>query len=198
MSDIEALIRYRLRMQELVPVEMSRYRIGLCFCSPFRTGNVIYAKLVMLTMALQRTAGYSSPFRSYSSVPCLYREARRMTGGSSCTSSFSSMSGVITPACRVYHIFSGFFAYFSSYNLRTEFPRIPSGILKQHLTNEADSQLGHYLPFSQDLQLPPGVELPPRPQLPEGVIDSPLIRVYNFLRELFAYSLDSARVTKRN
>lgn len=177
---------------------MSRYRISVYFCPPLRNGRAVYVNIKMLTVTPQRTAGCFSPFQSFSSVLCLYGVVRRMTGGSSYTSSFSSMLAVIALECRVYHVFPGLFAHSSPYNLRTEFPRIPSGILKQHLTNEADSQLGHYLPFPPDLQLPPGVELPPRPQLPEGVIDSPLIRVYNFLRELFAYYLDSARVTKRN
>ncbi len=31
--------------------------------------------------------------------------------------------------------------------------------------------------------LPPGVELPPRPQLPEGTADTPLVRVFKVLRK---------------
>ena len=62
------------------------------------------------------------------------------------------------------------------------------GILKRHLTDEADGRLAHYLPLPEDTPLPPpGVELPPRPQLPEGVIDTPLARVYNFLRASLNY-----------
>lgn len=64
------------------------------------------------------------------------------------------------------------------------------------MTDEADGRLGHYLPLPEDLQLPPGVEIPPRPQLAEGVIDAPLVRVYNFLRESFASSLASDDVAK--
>lgn len=63
----------------------------------------------------------------------------------------------------------------------TEFPRTPSGHLKRNITDEADARLAFYLP--PDEPPPPGVEAPPRPQLPEGVIDAPLVRVFNFLRK---------------
>lgn len=52
--------------------------------------------------------------------------------------------------------------------------------MKRHLTDEADSRLAFYLPMPEQ---PPGVELPPRPVLPEGIVDTPLVRLYNFLRE---------------
>ena len=54
--------------------------------------------------------------------------------------------------------------------------------MKRHITDEADSQLAFYLPLPADHVPPPGVTLPPRPQLPEGVVDTPLVRVFNFLR----------------
>ncbi|EIM79913.1 MED14-domain-containing protein [Stereum hirsutum FP-91666 SS1] len=146
MSDIEALIRYRLRMQELVPVEMSRYRIA--------DGRVFFTVPKLFECSLSLQGGKKNDGWFFVHVEFLFNVGGDHTG-------------------------------------MQEFPRIPSGILKQHLTNEADSQLGHYLPFSQDLQLPPGVELPPRPQLPEGVIDSPLIRVYNFLQIMsMSYQLE--------
>ena len=47
--------------------------------------------------------------------------------------------------------------------------------------DEANARLAFYLPLPDAVHLP-GVELPPRPQLPESVIDAPLIRVFNFLR----------------
>ena len=53
--------------------------------------------------------------------------------------------------------------------------------MKRHITNEADARLAYYLPPDE---IPPGEEMPPRPQLPEGTVDAPLVRVFNFLREL--------------
>jgi len=45
--------------------------------------------------------------------------------------------------------------------------------------DEADARLAYYLP-------PPSTrieeQIPSRPQLPEGMVDTPLVRVYNFLR----------------
>ena len=64
-----------------------------------------------------------------------------------------------------------------------EFPRKPSGAIKRHITDEADSRLAFYLPFPADQ--PPVPDAPPRPQLPQDVVDAPLIRLYNFLRMSF-------------
>ena len=61
-----------------------------------------------------------------------------------------------------------------------DFPRIPTGIIKRHITDEADARLAFYLPAPADQPLIP--DAPPRPQLPQDVVDAPLIRVYNFLR----------------
>jgi mediator of RNA polymerase II transcription subunit 14 len=63
-----------------------------------------------------------------------------------------------------------------------EFPREPTGIMKRHITDEADARLAFYLPLPVDEVSSPGVENPPRPQLPDGVVDTPLVRVFNFLR----------------
>ena len=68
----------------------------------------------------------------------------------------------------------------TEYNL--EFPRKPAGMLKRHITEEADARLAFYLPAPQDQDIPPGVNVPPRPQLSEGVVDTPLVRLFNFLR----------------
>ncbi len=62
-----------------------------------------------------------------------------------------------------------------------EFPRTPTGVLKRNITDEADARLSFYLP--PDEPPPPGVEPPTRPQLPEGMVDAPLVRVFNFLRK---------------
>ena len=54
-------------------------------------------------------------------------------------------------------------------------------MLKRNITDEADARLAFYLP--PDEPPPPGAEAPPRPQLPDGVVDAPLVRVFNFLRK---------------
>jgi len=58
--------------------------------------------------------------------------------------------------------------------------------MKRHITDEADAQLAFYLPLPSDEVPPPGVEIPPRPRLPDSVIDTPLVRVFNFLRTSFS------------
>lgn len=78
-----------------------------------------------------------------------------------------------------------------------EFPRIPTGIIKRHVTDEADARLAVYLPTPPDA-IHPGLVMPPRPQLPEGVIDTPIIRLFNFLRTsvllgLFFFPLNHPR-----
>jgi mediator of RNA polymerase II transcription subunit 14 len=65
-----------------------------------------------------------------------------------------------------------------------EFPREPTGPLKRLIADEADARLAFYLPTPPDQLPPPGIDIPPRPQLPEGVVDTPLVRVFNFLRTL--------------
>jgi hypothetical protein len=71
-----------------------------------------------------------------------------------------------------------------------EFPRKPTGALKEHLTAEADNRLGCYLPIPEPEQ-PPEANLPApleRPKLPGDVVDAPLVRLYNFLRKCPASS----------
>jgi mediator of RNA polymerase II transcription subunit 14 len=53
--------------------------------------------------------------------------------------------------------------------------------MKRHITDEADARLAFYLPLPEEAH-PPGVEIQPRPQIPEGVFDAPLVRIFNFLR----------------
>ena len=74
---------------------------------------------------------------------------------------------------------------YSLFILHTEFPRKPTGVLKDYLTNEADNRLCCYLPLPEPEQ-PPDPNLPTpteRPKLPEDVVDAPLVRIYNFLRK---------------
>lgn len=66
--------------------------------------------------------------------------------------------------------------------LSPDFPRKPVGPVKRHIADEADARLAFYLPVPENLNPPPGVEIPSPRKLPEGVIDAPLVRVFNFLR----------------
>jgi hypothetical protein len=53
--------------------------------------------------------------------------------------------------------------------------------MKRHIVDEADARLSAYLPLPSD-EAPPGVEMRPRHRLPETMVDTPLVRLYNFLR----------------
>lgn len=55
-------------------------------------------------------------------------------------------------------------------------------MLKRHITDEADSRMAYYLPLPQLEDLPPNTDAPERPKLPEGTLDAPFVRLYNFLR----------------
>lgn len=64
-----------------------------------------------------------------------------------------------------------------------EFPREPKGVIRRHIADEADARLAYYLPAPEPEPIP---GMPPpvaRPTLPDGVTDTPLVRVFNFLRE---------------
>ena len=93
------------------------------------------------------------------------------------------MLEVIWRACKVRWMMSGTFVS-CLFNSNVEFPRIPSGIIKRHITDEANARLAFYLPMPE--ATPPIPDAPPRPQLAPGVVDTPLVRVYNFLRESIA------------
>ena len=56
-----------------------------------------------------------------------------------------------------------------------DFPREPTGITKRYITDEADFRMAYYLV--------PDPENPDARKLPAGVVDTPLVRLYNFLRE---------------
>ncbi|KAG8218037.1 mediator complex subunit MED14-domain-containing protein, partial [Butyriboletus roseoflavus] len=62
-----------------------------------------------------------------------------------------------------------------------EFPREPTSVLTRHITDEADSRMACYLPLPKQMDLPE-TEVPERPRLPEGTVDAPLVRLYNFLQ----------------
>lgn len=88
---------------------------------------------------------------------------------------FINVGGDLT---RIQGWISSFFPASALTNL-LEFPRKPSNIMKKYITDEGNTRLSFYLPLTADNPLPDSV---PRPQLPEGVVDVPLVRLYNFLR----------------
>jgi hypothetical protein len=63
------------------------------------------------------------------------------------------------------------------------FPQEPTGVLKHHIVEEADARMAYYLPLPEAVEVPPNTEVPERPKLPDGTVDAPLVRLYNFLRE---------------
>ncbi|RPD78468.1 MED14-domain-containing protein [Lentinus tigrinus ALCF2SS1-7] len=144
LADVEDAIRYRLRMSEIIPWEMSQYRIG--------NGRVFFTapKLFELSLCLRGAQKNDGWF--FVNVSFLFTVGGDQTG-------------------------------------MQEFPRTPTGHLKRNITDEADARLAFYLP--PDQPPPPGVEVPPRPALPEGVVDAPLVRVFNFLQMMsLSYQLE--------
>ncbi|KAI0248188.1 mediator complex subunit MED14-domain-containing protein [Lactifluus subvellereus] len=148
LSDLETLTRSRLRMTEIVPVEMSNYRI----CDG----------------------------RAWFTVPDLFETSICLRGGNRDDGWF------------FVHV-EFLFTVGGDRTGVQEFPRKPTGVLKDHLAIEADNRLGCYLPMPEPEQ-PPDPNLPPppeRPKLPEDVVDTPLVRIYNFLQLMsMSYQLE--------
>ncbi|KAG6333415.1 hypothetical protein ID866_5677 [Astraeus odoratus] len=72
-----------------------------------------------------------------------------------------------------------------------EFPQEPTGMLKRHIADEADARMAYYLPLPEPVEVPPITEVPERPKLPEGAVDAPLVRLYNFLQMMsMSYQLE--------
>ncbi|KAG1750599.1 mediator complex subunit MED14-domain-containing protein [Suillus paluster] len=72
-----------------------------------------------------------------------------------------------------------------------EFPSEPTGVLRRHIADEADSRMACYLPLPDNPEFAPNPEDPPRPQLPEGTVDAPLVRLFNFLQMMsMSYQLE--------
>jgi mediator of RNA polymerase II transcription subunit 14 len=59
---------------------------------------------------------------------------------------------------------------------------MPTGGVKRNIADEADGRLAFYLQPPEDLSPNDGQPEVKKPQLPEGVFDAPLVRLYNFLR----------------
>ncbi|KAH8108107.1 mediator complex subunit MED14-domain-containing protein [Cristinia sonorae] len=143
---MEDVIRYRLRMSEMVPLEMSRYRIA--------DGRAFFTASELFTASLCLRGAKADDGWFFVDVEFLFNVGGDPTG-------------------------------------MEDFPRKPSGILKQHIADEADARLAFYLPSPPEQNLPPGVEIPHRPQLPEGVVDTPLVRLFNFLQMMsLSYQLE--------
>ncbi|KAM6502426.1 Mediator complex subunit MED14 domain containing protein [Amanita muscaria] len=145
MTDMEEVMRYRLRMSEIIPIEMARHRIEggrVCFIVP---------KLFETSICLRGAEKTDGWF--FVHVEFLIK-----------------IGGDLTSL--------------------QEFPRIPTGIMRRHIADEADNQLAKFVQYSTEEQ-PHGVELPPKPQLPDGKIDAPLVRLYNFLQMMsMSYQLE--------
>lgn len=138
LEDMEGTILYRLRMREIIPVEMSRYRIW--------DGRVFFTvpKLFEVSLSLQGPAPTAGWFFVHVEFPI-------------------TVKGDITAS--------------------QEFPTLPSGLTKRFITDEADFRLAYYLLSDQ--------ENPDAPKLPVGVVDTPLVRLYNFLQMMsLSYQLE--------
>lgn len=165
---MEEAIRYRLRMAEIIPVEMSRYTICECFSCRNMSGFS------------SNHSGRSCSLHSSKAIQYFFMPPRRCR-----------RRRMVLYQCRIldeyrwrsdrltrsdYRHCSKSLANYIS----IDFPRVPTGVIKRHITDEADARLRFYLPL-RSLQ-PPIPMIPPRPQLPQGVVDAPLVRLYNFLR----------------
>ena len=74
LADVEDVIRFRLKMSEVIPIEMSKYRIG---------NNTSSWKLRLLThSAFQSTVAFISWSQGYSRFLCVCGVQRRMLAGS--------------------------------------------------------------------------------------------------------------------
>ncbi|KAJ6558514.1 mediator complex subunit MED14-domain-containing protein [Mycena vulgaris] len=146
LTDMEDVIRYRLRLHEIVPVEMAQHRIA--------DGRVYFTVPNLFETSLCLRGGLKEDGWFFVHVEFLITVGGDLTG-------------------------------------IQDFPRTPAGFMKRHITDEADAQLAFYLPLPADHIPPPGVTLPPRPQLAEGVVDTPLVRVFNFLQMMsLSYQLE--------
>ncbi|KAF5386160.1 hypothetical protein D9615_002363 [Tricholomella constricta] len=144
LAGMEDVIRYRLRVFELVPVEMSQYRIV--------NGRVYFTVPTLFEASLCLRGAQKDEGWFFVHVEFLINIGGDLTG-------------------------------------LQEFPRIPAGVMKRHITDEADARLAFYLPLPEEVQL--DSEMPRRPQLPEGVIDTPLVRIFNFLQMMsLSYQLE--------
>ncbi|KAJ6495613.1 mediator complex subunit MED14-domain-containing protein [Mycena vitilis] len=146
LTDMEDAIRYRLRMHEIVPVEMAQHRIA--------DGRVYFTVPNLFEASLCLRGGLREDGWFF-----VHAEFLITVGG--------DLTGI------------------------QDFPRTPTGLMKRHITDEADSQLAFYLPLPADHVPPLGATFPVRPQLADDVVDTPLVRVFNFLQMMsLSYQLE--------
>ncbi|KAK1225258.1 mediator complex subunit [Marasmius sp. AFHP31] len=147
LNDIQDAIRYRLRLREIIPIEMSRYRIA--------DGRVFFTAPNLFETSLCLSGAQQHDGWFFVDVEFLLNIGGDMTG-------------------------------------TQEFPRTPSGFMKTYITEEVDRQLGLFVPTPPPEEpLPPGVVMPEKPELPEGVSDAPLVRLFNFLQMMsLSYQLE--------
>lgn len=150
LNAMEDTIRYRLRMTEIIPIEMSQHRIA--------GGRVhfIVPKLFETSICLRGAEKDDGWF--FVGVKFLFKVGGDTTGN-------------------------------------REFPQEPTGILKRHIADEADARMACYLPFPETAEATSevlsNIEKPERPKLPEGTVDAPLVRLYNFLQMMsLSYQLE--------
>ena len=141
-----------------------------------------------------------SRFPTFSRLLSVYEAEIKTTGGFLFTSSSYSRSAGIGQACKVHKRVALFTLYAIFTLLHTEFPRKPTGVLKGHLTTEADNRLGCYLPIPEPEKPPDPTPPAPaeRPKLPEDVVDAPLVRIYNFLRKCCPLIVCETEIGRRN
>lgn len=146
LSDMEDAIRYRLRMSEIIPVEMSQHRIA--------NGLVHFSVPKLFETAICLIGAEKNDGWFFVSVKFLITVGGDLTG-------------------------------------MQEFPSEPTGVLRRHIADEADLRMARYLPLSDKPEFAPNPEDPPRPQLPEGTVDAPLVRLFNFLQMMsMSYQLE--------
>ncbi|TFK53984.1 MED14-domain-containing protein [Heliocybe sulcata] len=153
LADVEDRIRYRLRMSEVIPIEMSRYITSIEFLPERGRVRFTAPKLFETSLCLSGAGKEDGWF--FVDVEFFFKVGGDKTG-------------------------------------MQEFPRVPTGVMKRHIEEGVNAQLGMYIPLPQppEGQGPP-VEQPARPQLAEGAVDAPLVRVFNFLQMMsMSYMLE--------
>ncbi|KAN0076709.1 Mediator complex subunit MED14 domain containing protein [Tylopilus felleus] len=128
LSDMEEIMRYRLRMTEIIPMEMSQHRIA--------GGRVHFTVPDLFETSVCMRGAEKDDGWFFVDVKFLFSVGGDMSGAD-------------------------------------EFPQEPTGVLKRHITDEADTRMACYLL---------GTEVPERPKLPEGTVNAPFVRLYNFLQ----------------
>ncbi|KAL4077046.1 mediator complex subunit MED14-domain-containing protein [Scleroderma yunnanense] len=146
LGDMEDTIRYRLRMTEIIPVEMSQHRIA--------GGRVHFTAPNLFETSICLRGAEQDDGWFFVSVKFLITVGGDMTG-------------------------------------THEFPQEPTGALRRHIADEADARMAYYLPLPEAPELPSSSDIHERPKLPEGTVDVPLVRLYNFLQMMsLSYQLE--------